>query len=902
MPRSITRDQSPDSQDFVLIDETDLNEFSALTPKEIQDIRKWLDPTDFLGESSEYNKHLTSYVAGTGKWIQETDAYQKWHDSPDHGSLWTKAIAGAGKSVFAAMIASKLQKENIPVLFFFFRQIIATNHHPQSLARDFISQILDHSPFLQVQMKKHMDAHRTLDNISTHEFWQDLLRGLALLPKVYCVVDALDEMDIDQEPFLHDLVQLGKRKPSSIKLLMTSRPLPRIEATLRDPSVLQVRLEQIKVDKDIAIYVDHRLSQHPDLKEDLCLAIKDAIGEKAKGSFLYSRLMMDELLIGHFPHMIPDIQYLKRSLDWLPITLEDMYNGMLLDHSLRSGVPQDLQLLILSWVTHSSRPLRLLELATILDSTNPSGPGKDTKSVVREACGPLLEILEDETVSVIHHSFTEFLTDISREGRPAADNLHPQFPIIAYQPTHHALAATCIKYLSGGALSSWNITPHTDGKRHYRNSKADKRTIKTNHPFLDYAINNWYVHVSKMPKLGQDICLKLDYFLTPESHECNAWLDLVWPQSKVRGLLPLHIAAWAKMESYASYLIGQGVPTNERDESKRTPLSWACAKGHVNIVALLLRHVEDPDLDDSVGWKPLHYAAQANHYKVVKLLLEAGVDVMTPKTREHPGRRCGNARRTTGETSWYYAVLSGNIETVKVMIPYVNVETLNKALCTAARAGKADVIDLLLTLPGITADQPESLGSPLFIASEQLNAQMMRSLLKAGADPKRRCWDENSQIGYSFHYRSRRGTAEEELCPTPLHALSGRSSERSNPVKSIDPENAKVCFELLLNAGCDLSVVDAEGNTPLHYSARANYEISRLLLAHGADPNAKNKTGNTPLHKVELSQHTYEANNAVLLLKNGADINVKRHDDGRSPIHTLVDTIQSKSSVLCVLQ
>lgn len=34
---------------------------------------------------------------------------------------------------------------------------------------------------------------------------------------------------------------------------------------------------------------------------------------------------------------------------------------------------------------------------------------KDNKAIVREACGPLLEILEDETVSVIHHSLTEFL-------------------------------------------------------------------------------------------------------------------------------------------------------------------------------------------------------------------------------------------------------------------------------------------------------------------------------------------------------------------------------------------------------------------------------------------------------------------------------------------------------------
>jgi len=52
--------------------------------------------------------------------MERTKAYQKWRVSPDHGSLWMKAIAGAGKSVIAATIAAELaQGESVPVLFFF---------------------------------------------------------------------------------------------------------------------------------------------------------------------------------------------------------------------------------------------------------------------------------------------------------------------------------------------------------------------------------------------------------------------------------------------------------------------------------------------------------------------------------------------------------------------------------------------------------------------------------------------------------------------------------------------------------------------------------------------------------------------------------------------------------------
>lgn len=320
---------SPDGQDFVIVDSEDVEQYHSeeilpQTPEDLFKIKNWLQPTDYLADSSEYKKHLHSYLRGTGRWIQQTDAYQKWHDSPQHGALWTKAIAGAGKSVFAAMIAKKLaSKEKVPVLFFFFRQIVATNHHPHSLARDFIAQLLDDSPLLQATMKNHMDNRHSIDGLSTSELWTDLTEALLSIPKVYCVVDALDEMDIDQESFFADLLSLGKQKPSSIKLLMTSRPLPRIEQVLKDPLVLQVRLEQRLVDRDIAVYVNHRLNQRADFDDDLRQAVKDEIGNKSQGSFLYARLMMDELT-SHFNQMIPDIKFLQRSLDWLPVTLEDM--------------------------------------------------------------------------------------------------------------------------------------------------------------------------------------------------------------------------------------------------------------------------------------------------------------------------------------------------------------------------------------------------------------------------------------------------------------------------------------------------------------------------------------------------------------------------------------------------
>jgi hypothetical protein len=71
-----------DDQDFVVLEDQDLADFNTAgllpqSPGTIDQILKWLKPTDYTADSSEYNKHLASYVPGTGVWIQESGQYQE---------------------------------------------------------------------------------------------------------------------------------------------------------------------------------------------------------------------------------------------------------------------------------------------------------------------------------------------------------------------------------------------------------------------------------------------------------------------------------------------------------------------------------------------------------------------------------------------------------------------------------------------------------------------------------------------------------------------------------------------------------------------------------------------------------------------------------------------------------
>jgi hypothetical protein len=290
-----------DDQEFVVVSDKDVTDFNTesllpCSPEDMQSIRQWLKPTEYKSDASEYKKHLASHAAGTGEWIRQDEQYQKWFHSPDHGALWIKAVAGAGKSVIAAQLASRLSENiKIPVLYFFFRQIITTNKTPQSLVRDWISQLLDFSPLLQSKLKAFLDARRGLESLAFGELWDIILMCMKNFPRVFCIVDALDEMDMGNDHFMQQLVELGRTAPASVKLLVTSRPLPRIESVFVDRSVLKVYLRPQTVDYDISIYVKARLDSAA-VPGETKRAIEDALLNKSKGLFLYARLMMDDIL------------------------------------------------------------------------------------------------------------------------------------------------------------------------------------------------------------------------------------------------------------------------------------------------------------------------------------------------------------------------------------------------------------------------------------------------------------------------------------------------------------------------------------------------------------------------------------------------------------------------------
>ncbi|KAI0971998.1 ankyrin repeat-containing domain protein [Xylaria arbuscula] len=869
----MSSDSSDTGSDVVLIDGDDISNYNPahILPESseiIAIVRQWLQPTSYENPFGEYRKHLASHATGTGRWLTSSTTYRQWLHSPQLGTLWVKGIPGSGKSVIAAQMVHNLaiQHPGTPVLYFFFRQIIDANHEPIALLRDWLDQALIYSPPLQQRLKEYVEASRALGSLSMDDLWRDLRLALGGLPNnAYCVVDALDEMDQGHNDFLQRLAELGRWKPEKIKVLMTSRPIARLEAVLRKTETLQIRLDETAVDKDISTFVQQKLSATSITDSDQKLILA-AVPGRANGLFLYAKLAMDAFLRPGAD--IPDV--LKK----LPQDLNYMYTDLLKVHSLRSGIPPDLQRLILQCATHATRPLRLLEVAELLELTCMSRTERDlkaTKDMVRAACGPLLEILPDETVCVVHHSFTEYLTGVTR-----LDN-HANYPALESGPTHNTLALVCLTYLESGCLSHIQLkNKGTEelgiSSRRYINSPAEVE-LRLKYPFFEYAVSNWYVHITKSTLAGYnqgEVNKALQQFFDSEER-LNALLSLSWPwhrdnlddMDNLDGPNQLHVSAGLGLEHYVQQLLKKGnIDVDSPDGMGRTSLWWAASSGHAGVVRLLAQAGANPDQDESHhGYKPLHKAASANHAEVVKVLMEFGVSPMTEKTRKNPNRGCGNAPRTTVDTPLMYACQYGHLEAVDVLLSYISdPDIVSQALRWAAQHGRFAIVRRVLQHPGADVNAKVQGASLLALACRSKSEDTVLALLEAGADPNIPTRSTETQRRFDEDYSPLRG-----LCQAKM-------------VNNLDYNNiTRAIFSLLVGAGANVHERGADGSNALHWAVKSPI-LTRLLLDAGVDANVASWDGATPLHKAR------DIEVICLLISLGeADIN-KRDKKGKTPL------------------
>ena len=170
------------------------------------------------------------------------------------------------------------------------------------------------------------------------------------------------------------------------------------------------------------------------------------------------------------------------------------------------------------------------------------------------------------------------------------------------------------------------------------------------------------------------------------------------------------------------------------------------------------------------------------------------------------------------------------------------------------------------------------LGTPLHLATSQGNAELVRTLIKLGADveaPSERRDARALHLAAEFGEVNvakalLEGGAEPDAPDgfnrTPLHRAASKG-------------RLEVVL-LLIEAGADIGATDTTyQSTPLHDAAHeGRFEVVKFLVEAGADIQAKDHAGRTPLtHAAFPQSYTIVGDGRLLeyLVEKGADPNVK---------------------------
>lgn len=139
------------------------------------------------------------------------------------------------------------------------------------------------------------------------------------------------------------------------------------------------------------------------------------------------------------------------------------------------------------------------------------------------------------------------------------------------------------------------------------------------------------------------------------------------------------LAAARKSDTEAvKSLLAKGADVNAKTRYGATALSYACDRGSLDVVKVLVEHGADVNVKDTFyGATPLTWAASNNHVEVVKLLLEKGAQ--------------------SKEVAMSIGVGRGHLKLVEALLAIggFKPEVLNTYLSAATRGGHSEIAELL---------------------------------------------------------------------------------------------------------------------------------------------------------------------------------------------------------------
>ncbi len=313
------------------------------------------------------------------------------------------------------------------------------------------------------------------------------------------------------------------------------------------------------------------------------------------------------------------------------------------------------------------------------------------------------------------------------------------------------------------------------------------------------------------------------------------------------GWSPLAVAIYRHEEEMARFLVEHGAsladPEFQENWDVRPPLWMAAKTGNLALCKFLVEHgarcVDTPE----DKWKLLHFAALGGNPDVCAYVLAFNPDV--------------NARNVTGATALKY-IVGADAE----VVPNA------PAVCEYLIARGADVN--AADRHGFAAVWAVHNGK-----AWQRQCRVIQTLAENGADlHQRRKYGKDMEFEESLMDRVL--DPEKGFSPLVAKYLQMKSGVFPNAVApdslcmaAVDGDIPRV--KRLLAGGKNVNFREPDGETPLHFAARAGQaEMCKWLAENGADVNAPGIHGGTPLHYAALFGRIKAVE---ALLDAGADVN-----------------------------
>jgi ankyrin repeat protein len=289
--------------------------------------------------------------------------------------------------------------------------------------------------------------------------------------------------------------------------------------------------------------------------------------------------------------------------------------------------------------------------------------------------------------------------------------------------------------------------------------------------------------------------------------ECGAYVDICTAASigdleRVRELLDQDSSLANRVSEYVTYYIASGAP-----------LKNAAARGHIEIVKLLLERGADPNLREE-GIAPhghaLYSAAANGHYEIARLLLERGA---------YP-----NPEVESSADALSRALSNSDQPMIDLLCSY----GAARAVHLLAYHGDVQTAAAVFAANPTLADDPEALANAAGEGQEAFVRLMLRyqpDLPKRVVFPGWSVGAKTRELNELLFQHGMNPSQPDWLRITPLHHFARKG----------DVEKA----ELFIERGADLHARDEDlCSTPLGWAAKFGQPaMVELLLKHGAKPN-----------------------------------------------------------------